>query len=119
MSPQLELLLDTETGAPGDTVHGTVVVVEGGKSRSLTASLEYHESSEDFHRVARTVSVVTLHDGELVAGSRFPFALVLPADALPDYKSAHGELAWKVHAESDELGRDTHVRHRVAVSLRA
>jgi hypothetical protein len=50
-------------------------------------------------------------------GCGSPFTLVLPADALPSYRSQNGELYWEVHARSDELGRDTHVRERVLVGV--
>lgn len=118
MSPRLELQLDTERCVPGDTVRGTVVVVEGGTSRSLKVWLEYQECSTTYESVARTVPGETLNAGDLSAGSRFAFAVRLPDDALPDFRSEHGELAWRVHAESDKLGLDSHVSKRFAVTTR-
>lgn len=116
MSPRLELQLDTERCVPGDTVKGTVVVVEGGKCRSLRVWLEYQERSTTYETVERTVPGETLSVGDLSKGARFPFAVQLPEDALPDFRSEHGELAWRVHAESDKLGLDSHVRKRVFVT---
>ena len=115
MIGRLEVTLENEICAPGETVRGTVYVVEDEKSRSLTASLEYHEETEDYDHVATRIPSA-LHEGNLTAGMSFPFSLSLPADALPNFRSAHGELYWEVHAQSDELGRDTHARRRLSVS---
>lgn len=116
MSPRLELSLEDDTCAPGGTIRGRVLVVEGGRSRSLVASLEYVEETQDYRDVGKAISGGPLHEGELVAGAEFPFALQLPADALPEYRSQHGELYWQVHVRSDEFGIDTHVRHRIALT---
>ena len=48
MSLRLELQLDRERFAPAETVKGSVLVVEGGGSRSLGVSLTYNEKTEDF-----------------------------------------------------------------------
>jgi len=45
--------------------------------------------------------------GELTAGQSHEFAIQIPADALPTFSSAHGELYWEVEARSDEFGIDT------------
>ena len=55
-----------------------------------------------------------LHTGDLPDGS-FSFEVRLPDDALPAYRSSHGELYWELDARSDELGRDTHARERLNV----
>ena len=97
---------------------GSVLVLEGGAARSLTACLEFHEqSTSGGNKVVTSVSTKPLHEGELSAGMRFPFTLVLPGGALPSYRSEHGELYWEVHVRSDELGFDTHVRKRVLVGV--
>ena len=41
------------------------------------------------------------------AGQSHEFAIQIPADALPTFSSAHGELYWEVEARSDEFGIDT------------
>lgn len=115
MSPRLQLRLDRERYRAGETVTGSVLVIEGGGSRALEVSLDYNEETEDYLDVATSISTGPLHEGELTAGTSFPFELTLPADALPNYRSKHGELYWQIDAESDELGRDTHERHRIEV----
>ena len=115
MSAELELHVQSGTFVPGDTIEATVRVAEGGRARTLEAWLEYYEETDDLGGVASSISSGTLHEGDLVTGMTFNFALTLPADALPNYKSENGELYWEVHVRSDELGFDTHVRKRVLV----
>ena len=115
MSPRLQLQLDRERFAPGDVVSGTIVVVEGGRSRSLEALLEYVEETDDYVEVATSVSSGALHTGDLERGMSCRFEVALPADALPNFESAHGALYWQLDAKSDERGRDTHERRRILV----
>ncbi len=118
MRLQLDLDVDGQVLRPGATVRGSVLVLEGGVSRSLTVSLEFHEDSNcGGNQVVTSISTEPLHEGELATGMRFPFTFVLPGDALPAYRSENGELYWEVHVRSDELGPDTHVRKRVLVGV--
>jgi hypothetical protein len=116
VSPVLELWLDREHYAPGDTVRGTIRVVEGDRSRSLEAMLAYNEKTGDYAAVATSVSSGPLATGDLTTGMSFGFALALPPDALPNYRSEHGELFWEVDVRSDELGIDSHERRRIEVA---
>jgi hypothetical protein len=116
MSPRFELQLDRERYAPGDTVKGTILVLEGGASRALEALLEYNEETADYSEVALSIRSGPLHEGELTTGTSYEFELGLPVDAPPDYKSRHGELYWQVDVKSDESGRDTHERRRIEVT---
>jgi hypothetical protein len=115
VSPSLQLQLNRERYAPGETIEGTILVLEGGASRSLKAVLEYTEKTDDYSEVATSISTGLLHSGDLRTGMSFAFELTLPRDALPNYRSGHGELYWQIDAKSDEAGRDTHERHRIDV----
>lgn len=115
MSPRFELQLERERYEAGGTVKGTIIVMEGGASRSLEARLEYNEETADYHEVPISIPSGPLHQGELAAGTSFEFELALPADALPNYRSPHGELYWQIDVKSDEPGRDTHERRRLEV----
>jgi hypothetical protein len=115
VSPRFQLQLDRERYAPGDTVKGTILVLEGGASRALEALLEYHEETADYSEVALSIPSGPLHEGELTSGTSFEFELGLPPDALPNYKSRHGELYWELDVKSDESGRDTHERRRIEI----
>jgi hypothetical protein len=115
MSPRLQIQLDREQYAPGDTVKGTILVTQGGSSRSLEAWLEYHERTDDYSEVGRSISSGPLHQGDLTTGWSFDVELPLPVDALPNYRSEHGELCWELDVRSDERGRDTHERRRIEV----
>ena len=116
MSPRLELEVESATYAPGDTVRGSVVVVEGGRSRFVEVSLEYRESTPATDSVADRTPPVRVHEGDLVAGTRLPFALALPAGAFPNYESRASTLTWEVHARSDEFGVDTRAGRPLVVS---
>jgi hypothetical protein len=115
VSPQLELLLDRDRCAPGEAIRGTIVVLEGGRSRSLEALLQYNEATEDFAAVATSVSTGPLHAGDLAPGMSFEFELTLPRDALPNHRSENGELYWELDVKSEEFGPDTHQRRRIEV----
>lgn len=116
MRPVLELWLDREHYALGDTVRGTIRVVAGGRSRSLEVMLNYNGKTDDYAEVATSVSGGPLTTADLTTGMSFGFALALPPDAFPNYRSEHGELFWEVDARSDELGIDTHERRRIEVA---
>lgn len=115
MSPRLQLQLEQERYRPGDTSKGTILVLEGGHSRSLEVHLEYREETADYHDVPVSIAVGSLHEGDLTTGTSFEFEVTLPPDALPNYQSEHGELYWEVDAKSNEIGRDTHERSRIEV----
>lgn len=114
MSPAFELQLERERFAPGERVTGTVLVTEGGGSRALEVALAFHEKSPDYEELPFSRSQA-LHTGDVQAGQSLAFALELPADALPGYRSEHGELYWEIDLKSDEMGPDTHVRRRIEV----
>jgi hypothetical protein len=121
VSPALDLEVDQPAhGAfgPGDWVRGRVTVLGGGKSRALTVVLRYRERTDDYSATAATYEVAPLHVGDLVARDSFAYAVQLPADALPGYSSANGELYWEVEARSDELGPDTVTQLRIEVAIR-
>ena len=119
MSPGLHVQLEEERYTGGDTVKGTILVTEGGGSRSLEIRLEFVEETDDYLEVPTSVSSGPLHAGDLVPGMSFEFALALPPHALPGYSSEHGELYWRVDAKSDELGNDTHEIRRIEVEPRS
>jgi hypothetical protein len=119
VSPALNLTLDPPSTdghyRPGEWVRGRVTVLEGGRSRSLSVSLRYRERTRDYSATGRTEGGAEVHSGDLTAGASLPFAIALPADAMPGYTSFNGELYWEVEAKSDEPGPDTVVQHRIEV----
>ncbi len=84
MSLRLELEVERELYTPGDTVPGTVLVLEGGPSRTLRALLEYIEETEDYSEVAASISSNPLHAGDLTAGMAFEVELFTPYGRLPE-----------------------------------
>ena len=114
MSPAFELQLEREAFAPGERVAGSVLVTEGGGSRTLEVALAFHEKSPDYEEVPVSRSQ-PLQTGDVQTGQSLAFALELPADALPGYRSEHGELYWEIDVKSDEMGPDTHLRRRIEV----
>jgi hypothetical protein len=118
VSPAFDVQLERERFAPGERVAGSVLVAEGGASRTLDVTLAFHEKSPDYEEtpVSRTQS---LHMGDVQTGQSLAFSLELPEDALPGHRSEHGELFWELDVKSDEMGRDTHVRRRIEVVVHA
>ena len=110
---KLEVQLHDEPRGQGLWVRGNVRVLEGGRSRSLSVSLQYRERSPAFTHTAIDVAGPVLHTGDLQAGASFEFAIQMPGDALPGQTLAHGETFWQVDAKSDEAGLDTHAFARV------
>jgi hypothetical protein len=119
MSPAFQLQLEGGWYTAGETVTGTILVTEGGGSRSLEARLEFVEETDDYLEVPISISSGPLHMGDLAQGMSFEFALTLPPGALPSYASEHGELYWRIDATSDELGNDTHEIRRIGVEPRS
>lgn len=115
MSPRFDLQLDRDRFNPGDSVAGTVVVREGGRSRSLEVQLGYIEETDDYLEVATSISTGHLHRGDLEIGASFRFELALPPDALPNVTSRHGQLYWRLDVKSDERGRDSHELRRIEI----
>jgi hypothetical protein len=116
VSPAFEVRLEREDFTPGEEVKGSVVVTSGGGARRLEVALEFHERSPDYEEVPVRLESV-LHEGDLTAGSSFDFSIALPQDALPGYRSRHGELWWELAVKCDEpFGRDERVRRRIEVA---
>lgn len=116
MSPALDLTLDEPAGGsfrPSGWVRGRVSVLESERSRSLKVSVHFRERTSDYSATAVSCGGEPVHVGDLVAGTSFEFAIQLPPDALPGYRSDHGELYWEVEARSDKPGRDTVVERRI------
>ena len=118
MSPELQLQLhDAHPYTLGETIRGNVVLLEGGRSRSLEVELRYIEKTKDYSK-ATTISSAPLHEGDLTKATLFEFEVLLPEDGTPDYRTNHSELYWELGVKSDELGLDTHESRRVEVSAK-
>jgi hypothetical protein len=121
VSPSFSIAVEPAAGGgafhPGDTVRGSVSVVEGGGSRNLTVALQLRERTRDYTAITASHGGEPVHSGALVAGTSFEFAIGLPADALPSYRSANGQLRWEVEAWSDERGIDTRVQREFEVAV--
>jgi hypothetical protein len=118
VSPTFDLQLERDSFAPGERVAGTVLVTEGGGSRTLEVTLAFHEKSPDYEEIP-VRETQALHTGDLQTGQALTFALDLPANALPGFRSEHGELYWELDLKSDETGPDTHARRRIEVVVHA
>ena len=111
MSVRLELAVEHDRVARGDTVRGSVHVVEGGRSRSLSVALLYREYQGKAKRATGSGHETRekLIEGDLIAGSEYSFTLRLPDDAWPAYvcEPTGTRLRWEVEATSDQPGVDT------------
>jgi hypothetical protein len=117
VSARLEVQLDRDGYAQGDSVHGWVRVAEGGGSRRLEVSLQYLEKVPDYAGCALRVGPVSLHEGDLQAGQAYEFNLQLPADAPPAFTSLIGHMHWAVVARSDQFGPDKFAAAPIDVSV--
>lgn len=115
MSARLSIEVVAGTHRPGDRVTGAVTVTDGGRVRTLTASLVYREWTRDYSEPARVEGATTLASDPVADGARLQFGLSLPADALPNHISARGGLRWEVVAETDVPGPDAAARQPIEV----
>lgn len=118
MSTKLAIELDKASYGPGDPVSGSVNIVEGGRSRSLSVQLVYREKTADVEDAELELPATLIHRGDLETGGAYAFTVELPDDAPPAYASGHGEMYWSVVARSDEFGPDKVLERRVEVESR-
>jgi hypothetical protein len=111
----LALWLERQRYAPGDAVKGLIEVVQPVDARALTVALRYMEESRDYTGVGRTGAEAVLHSGPAGAGTRLQFALTLPPDALPAFRTGNTAVWWEVAANVDKPGFDKHVQLRIDV----
>ena len=92
----MRLRIDLEQAAarPGEAITGTVVVLDGGRARRVTAWLEFVERAGKMSAIARREPASTLAEGDLQADQVLGFALPLAGDALPPLTTDVGELRW-------------------------
>jgi hypothetical protein len=112
---KLAIELEAERVAAGEEVTGRVLVLEGGRSRSLALTLSFRERSPSYLETPFTEGG-TLHEGDLATGQALEFGFTLPNDAPPSVKGKHGELYWELEAVSDEPGMDTRTSRVVEVT---
>lgn len=114
----IALELDRERFGPAEVVSGRVVVRAAvPSSRSLTVTVAFAERTEDYRTAVLQATTPPLAPpGALAAGAAHSFALQLPAEVLPPYRSQWGELFWEVDAKVDVPGgRDHHAVQRILV----
>lgn len=114
---RLELRLERDRFAPGDTVRGAATVTEGGGPGEIRVWLSFRERGGEHEAVRATLPGGSLRAG-LAPGTEYVFAIELPADALPSYISRHGALWWTVDAAVGEPASGAPVRRRIEVGPR-
>lgn len=100
LTVRLGLTLEGERFVAGEEVTGSVRVLEEGGSRAVKVALLFKERSPVFTDTARTIEGADLGDAKLPVGEERSFSVRLPEDALPGYRSEHGELYWEVEARA-------------------
>lgn len=112
---KLEIRLEREWYAPGETIRGSVVPTERRASEEIEVWAGFHERGTEYQVVPVTIPGERIEDGGDAGVQRFVIAL--PRDALPSYTSRHGALWWEVAASvgdpaaNDVATRRIHVRH--------
>jgi hypothetical protein len=116
MTEHLAIKPAREKHQPGELVTGALDILEPVKAKTLTLTLEYRESTEDYRQIARGVTMATpLHEGPLAAGQSFNFSFQLPADALPNQSGQVGSLWWGLHSRIARFGADLHTWQTIHV----
>jgi hypothetical protein len=85
-SSRLEIEVDDSGYRAGDTVKGTVRVTEAFEVMKIEASLRFRCASPDHVGGILRAGPVLLHQGPVSGGETWPFELVLPADAEPEFE---------------------------------
>jgi hypothetical protein len=107
VSAHLAISFRREAYKPGEEISGTVEVLESLTAKALKLTLEYRDWTADYHAVGRAVDVESpVREGDLERGARFPFSVVLPADALPNQSGRLGSTSWGLHARVVRFGPD-------------
>ncbi len=111
----LGIWIERQRYAPGEQVRGYVDLREDIDCRSLDVALHYAEETRDYKGAWHRPATQQLHVGPVGAGSRFDFALTLPPDAWPAFRTDATAVWWEVVASVDKRGFDKHARLRIDV----
>jgi hypothetical protein len=111
---RLELRLERDRFAPGDTVRGSAAVAEGGGPGEIRVWLSFRERSGEYEAVTMTLPGGSL-EAKLAPGTAHGFAIALPPDAPASYISRHGALWWTVDASVGGEAAGGAVRRRIEV----
>jgi hypothetical protein len=111
---RLEVRLERDRFAPGDTVRGSAAVAEGGGAGEIRVWLSFHERSGEYEAVRMTLPGGSL-EAQLAPGTAHGFAIELPGEAPPSFISRHGALWWTVDASVGGEASGAAVRRRIEV----
>jgi hypothetical protein len=112
----IELSLQSDVVAPGESLSGAVALVNvsSHRVRGVSASLVAHERPRPgVYAVVREVARLSteLSRGAPVEGARTPFLLRFPRGANPSFACAYFEHVWHLEVTADvALGRDVTLR---------
>ncbi len=114
---RLELELERKRYEPGETLHGKVFVIRGGRARRLEALLSYCDASPHFSSVALTLPPAVMHEGSPATGDFFSFAIPIPPDAPPTdrVRKIDGRLYWELDVHCARWGLDVHETREIVV----
>jgi hypothetical protein len=99
----LEIRVDRDRVAPGETVQGSVLAGDDGSDGEVLVALTLRERSTEYESVASTIPADA--GGAIAARATREFAIELPEGALPSVRATHGGLTWTVDA-TDDSGAD-------------
>lgn len=118
MSTKLSIRTERDSYAPGETVSGTVQLLESSSARALLLTLEYRDWTSDYRFATQSLSLPgPLATGDLQQGASYPFSFALPSGALPNQTGGQiGSAGWGLHARIDKRGVDSHAWQVVNVS---
>lgn len=95
----LDLRLERARFGPGETVRGSVLVVDGAGGRTeARIALSLRERSTRYEAVAARLEGDRVVAIELAVGSEARFEIAIPAQAQPSLVTPHGGIWWTVEA---------------------
>jgi hypothetical protein len=103
MGLELEISLEKDSYAPGEEVRGVINVLEGDTARYVEVAIAQVEMTSDYTDVLRSLSMGTVHTGDLATGMSIPFSAPLPPDARPNVIGI-GSIVWRIEANVDRKG---------------
>ena len=108
MGIELNIQYEKESYAPGEEVRGTINVLEGDTARYVEATIAQVEATSDYVDTIRSLSLGTVHTGDLATGMSIPFSAMLPPDAEPNVVGP-GSIFWRIEVKVDRRGFNKNV----------
>jgi len=104
---------------PGQRITGLVRATYVTRVRTLRLRLAFVERTKDYVHVVGVADELALATGPLTEVAKFPFSVLLPAEAHPGGEAPpHARVGWELRAWADVPGRDPEAIAPLSVAVR-